>query len=162
MFSTYQKPHNRYLYIPYQSHHRPHVFRAFIRGELIRYAVTNTKEVSFAAMCAVFHQRLVSRGYPADFLQSVFASVSHADRQQYLQQQQQQQQLHATAPRAGPVLVVVNDLQAHSRMNLSTVVNGVYQRYQHVPGMHDVFGGRVLVAYKNPPSLHKLLVKAAD
>jgi len=35
MFSTYQKPHNKYLYIPFQSHHRSHVFRAFVRGELI-------------------------------------------------------------------------------------------------------------------------------
>jgi len=51
MFSTYQKPHDKYLYIPFQSHHRSHVFRAFVRGELIRYVsvvVTNTLSADFS------------------------------------------------------------------------------------------------------------------
>jgi len=101
MFSTYQKPHNKYLYIPFQSHHRSHVFRAFVRGELIRYAVTNTLSADFLKVAAVFKQRLLARGYPNSFLQPIFDTITHADRQYYLQQQQhhrqqqqQQQQRH--------------------------------------------------------------------
>jgi len=62
MFSTYQKPHNKYL-----------------------------------------KQRLLARGYPNSFLQPIFDTITHADRQYYLQQQQhhrqqrqQQQQQDAT------------------------------------------------------------------
>ena len=157
VFTTYQKAHNKYLYIPFQSHHRSHVFRAFIRGELIRYAVTNSRLRGFQQQVELFYQRLVARGYPTKLLGSIFASVAHADRQHYLQQPQQSH----TPPRAGPVFVTVNDQHAHSRMNLSRVLNDVYHKYQHVPELHDMFGDRVVVAYSNPPSLGKLLVKAS-
>jgi len=71
-------------------------------------------------------------------------------------QQQQQQQTPL-------VVVVVNDINTHSRMNLSKVINDVYRRYkQSVPDLHELFGDKVVVAYKNPPNLSKLLVRATD
>lgn len=159
LFTTHQKSHSKYLYIPYQSHHRPHVFRAFIRGELIRYAVTNTRQSDFQHMADLFWQRLVIRGYPPRFLQPIFAGVTHDARIRYLQQpshqQQQRQQRHAP-----PVFVAVNDQHAHMRMNLGKVINDVYQQYVHVPELREIFGDRVVVAYRNPPNLGKLLVKA--
>jgi hypothetical protein len=93
VFSTYQKPYNKYLYIPFQSHHRSHVFRAFVRGELIRYVITNTLTTDFLKMADLFRTRLVARGYPMTFLvQPIFDAITHADRRYYLQQQQQRQQ----------------------------------------------------------------------
>jgi hypothetical protein len=159
VFSTYQKPHNKYLYIPYQSHHRLHVFKAFIHGELVRYVVTNTYAADFDKMSAVFWQRLRARGYPPAFLQPLFAAVAHSNRQQYLQQAVRQNAAR-TATRAAPVLVMTNGRVERQCMNLGQVVNNVLQQYSHVPELQALFGDRVVVAYRNPPSLRKLLVKA--
>ncbi len=81
---TYQKPHDRYLYIHIVSFHRPHIFAAFIRAELLQYAVTNTIASNFAAVAALFWQRLVDRGYAAAQLRPIFARVQHAMRTAYL------------------------------------------------------------------------------
>jgi hypothetical protein len=45
-------------------------------------------------------------------------------------------------------------------MNLAQMVKDVVQQYSHVPELQALFGGRLVVAYRNPPSLRKLLVKA--
>jgi len=40
----------------------------------------------------VFKQRLLARGYPNSFLQPIFDTITHADRQYFLQQQQHHRQ----------------------------------------------------------------------
>lgn len=164
VFSTYQKPHNKYLYIPFQSHHRSHVFSAFVRGELIRYVITNTLLADFLKMADLFKTRLVARGYPITFLQPIFDAIHHSDRRYYLRQQQQRQQRQQRATTGtSPAMVVVNDISTQSRMNLSKVINDVYCRYKPtVPELHQLFGDKIVVAYKNPPNLSRLLVRAAD
>lgn len=67
-FSTYQKPLNKYLYIPFESFHPASNKRAFIRGELMRY----TRNIStFKALSETrdkFWKRLRIQGYPVGFL----------------------------------------------------------------------------------------------
>ena len=82
--STFQKAHNKYLYVPRGSFHRPHMFTAFVRGELIRYAVTNTHSSGFDRMKALFRERLLDRGYSDASLDPIFASVSHTSRHEHL------------------------------------------------------------------------------
>ena len=180
-FETFQKPHNRYLYIPYMSHHRPHVFKAFIRGELIRYAVTNTQLASFQQVSALFRERLLRRGYPTALVTAAFSTASHNNRQQYLQgldtvTDSSNAQGNGTAAaaaafagvssdnsrnRSAPVLVLTNGVYEQHRLNLGQVVNQVYDRFRQVSGLQQLFGPRVVVAYRNPPSLGRLLVKAS-
>lgn len=159
LLSTYQKPHNKYLYIPAQSHHRTRVFRGFIRAELLRYLVTNTCAADFERVRALFWQRLIDRGYTPGFLQPIFAAVTHGQRASLLAGGSRQQQRRR---QAAPALVAVNDQHAHSRINLSRVVNDVYQQYRSDPNLQALFGARVVVSYRNPPSLGRLLVRAAD
>ena len=46
-------------------------------------------------------------------------------------------------------------------MHLGVVVNRVYEQYKHdVPALAALFGDRVVVAYSNPRSLGKQLVRA--
>jgi hypothetical protein len=56
--TTYQKAMNKYLYLPYLSHHPYHVFRGIIKGELIRYIKTNTYEEDYISIATSFKQRL--------------------------------------------------------------------------------------------------------
>ena len=47
-FSTFQKPLNKYLYIPFESFHPSSNKRAFIKGELMGYAKNSSSFTSFA------------------------------------------------------------------------------------------------------------------
>ena len=60
----YQKPSNKYSYIPPSSSHKPSIFRSFIREELRRYLLACSKHEDFIALSELFQQRLLKRGYP--------------------------------------------------------------------------------------------------
>ena len=44
---VYQKPENRYMYIPFKSAHPRHTIKNYILGELKRYVRINTDELNF-------------------------------------------------------------------------------------------------------------------
>jgi hypothetical protein len=159
--STYQKPHNRYLYIPYSSFHRRSVFKGFVKAELLRYAVTNTKAAGFERMKQLFYARLQARGYPAKALTAWFGQVQHSDRVALLSRD--------CTPAAGtlsstpPVLVVPNG-QFEMCVSLATVINGVYAQHKQHPAVASLFGGpeaRLLVAYHKNQSLGGRFIKAS-
>jgi len=157
---TFQKPHNRYLYIPRVSFHRPHVFEGMVRGELIRYAVTNTRAEDFTCMQRLFLQRLLDRGYPKAWLQRVFATVSHADRHAHLHSGHP---CSRGAQPVGPVYVSPNGL-LEMQQPLGAVINAVYARHRHHPALQAAMNGaaRIVVAYTASASLGTWLVHAKD
>ena len=69
--APYQKPMNKYLYIPLFSHHCKSVFKGFIQSEIQRYTRNSTNRPCITAMCKLLRERLLARGYPADYLDSV-------------------------------------------------------------------------------------------
>jgi hypothetical protein len=156
--TTYQKPHNQYMYIPYFSFHRRGVFKGFVKAELQRYAVTNTLPADFEHMKGLFMQRLVDRGYPVCTLRTWFADVSHSCRVQLLQRPVGTKR-HSSVP---PVLVLPNG-QFEMTARIAAVVNRVYAAHQHEPAVAEVFGGpnaRLLVAYTKNRSLGARLIRA--
>jgi hypothetical protein len=159
-FATYQKPHNKYMYVPYTSHHRPTVYSALIKGELIRYAVTNTLLADYDNMVALFKERVLQRGYPVTLFDSVAAQISHTARQQYLAAD------HNTAAHQhndkGPVYIA--SYGPHECTGgFAAVVNRVYAEHKDsAPELQAIFGDHITVAFKNPPNLSKLLVHAKD
>ena len=82
--STRFKPLSAYLYIPSSSDHAPHILRAWIRGELIRYVKRSSAYLAFASLRLEFIRRLTVRGYQAAFLQPIFDRVDYANRERYL------------------------------------------------------------------------------
>lgn len=156
--TTYQKPHNQYMYIPYFSFHRRGVFKGFVKAELQRYAVTNTLPADFEHMKGLFMQRLVDRGYPVCTLRKWFANVSHSCREQLLQRPVGTKR-HSSVP---PVLVLPNG-QFEMTARIAAVVNRVYAAHKHEPAVASVFGGpdaRLLVAYTKNRSLGARLIRA--
>jgi len=75
-YKTYQKPANKYLYLPYFSNHPPATIRGFIKGELIRYNRTNSQFQNELAMRNLFYDRLLTRGYPRSYLLNIFNDPS--------------------------------------------------------------------------------------
>ena len=83
-FSTFQKPLNKYLYIPYESFHPSSNKKAFIKGELIRYARNSSSFNSFSETRDKFWKRLRVRGYPFRFLLPLFREIRYSDRKKWL------------------------------------------------------------------------------
>ena len=83
-FSTYQKPLNKYLYIPFESFHPSSNKKAFIKGELMRYARNSSSFKSFCETRDKFWKRLRLRGYPFKFLLPLFHGVRYHDRETWI------------------------------------------------------------------------------
>ena len=65
---TFQKPQNKYLYIPPTSYHDSRVFANLIASELKRYCITCSVVSDFTAIKQLFFERLVQRGYSREFI----------------------------------------------------------------------------------------------
>ena len=68
----YQKPSNKYLYIPPTSSHQKHMIENFIFNELLRYKLFNSSAEDFLCCKEKFLQRLQARGYKLSFLRRIF------------------------------------------------------------------------------------------
>jgi len=82
-YSTFQKPLNKYLYIPYESFHPGSNKKAFIKGELMRYARNSSTFRSFTETRLLFWRRLRLRGYPAKFLLPIFRDIHYSNRRKW-------------------------------------------------------------------------------
>lgn len=72
---SYQKPTNKYLYLPPTSAHRMHIFSNFIYNELVRYRLLNSNITDYLWMVSTFKIRLKRRGYSEDFLAPIFNNL---------------------------------------------------------------------------------------
>jgi len=76
----FQKQMNRHLYIPWSSAHPLHVKKAFVKAELIRFAILSSEVGYFADARSQFYGNLRRRGYPSQALENWFQQVSYDDR----------------------------------------------------------------------------------
>ena len=95
-FSTFQKPLNKYLYIPFESFHPSSNNKAFIKGELMRYARNSSSFKSFSETRDRFWKRLRLRGYPFAFLLPLFLEIRYSDRKKWLLQKAKNRSQRAT------------------------------------------------------------------
>ena len=95
-FSTFQKPLNNYLYIPFESFHPSSNKKAFIKGELMRYARNSSSFKSFSETRDRFWKRLRLRGYPFAFLLPLFREIRYSDRKKWLLQKAKNRSQRAT------------------------------------------------------------------
>jgi hypothetical protein len=86
---TFQKKMNLYLYLPFKSAHSTKVKEGFLKGELIRYVRSNSKEEDFNHIKSLFALRLQQRDYPLWFIRKCFAKVNYHDRAKYLEHKEQ-------------------------------------------------------------------------
>ena len=71
---TFQKPQNKYLYIPPTSYHNSRVFSNLIASELKRYCITCSVVSDFEGIKKIFFERLQQRGYSQEL---ILASSNH-------------------------------------------------------------------------------------
>ena len=88
-YSTFQKPLNKYLYIPYESFHPASNKKAFIKGELMRYARNSSTFRSFDDTRQLFWKSLSLWCYPARFLLPVFREINYSNRYKWFSKPRQ-------------------------------------------------------------------------
>ena len=152
---THQKELNRYLYIPFHSHHHLGMFKSFINAELIRYVVTNSDECDFNCMVEKFSQRLCQRGYPQHMVASMVSRVSFACRQQYMSSSSSRK---ATRSNSRSVLAVPY-ARLVPGLRLPQLLRDEYVLGDEA--LHTVLPQRPIVAYCKNRNLGSLLVKAS-
>lgn len=72
----FQKPANKYSYIPACSNHKPTVFISFIKEELRRYKRSCSLDSDFLSTAYAFKTRLQARGYSADIFINALQSLN--------------------------------------------------------------------------------------
>lgn len=73
---VYQKPQNKYLYLPMNSFHPKSVFPSYITAELNRYRLICNNDNDFNDIKNDFLERLKERGYNPEYLSELFAHTT--------------------------------------------------------------------------------------
>lgn len=71
---VFQKPQNKYLYLPPNSFHPKAVFPAYIKAEINRYRLICSSDDDFEEVKEEFRKRLLARGYTEKSLEPLFVS----------------------------------------------------------------------------------------
>jgi hypothetical protein len=74
--TLYQKPINKYQYIPYSSSHLQHILKNFVKTEIARYESYVTDKEELLNIISKFYKRLSIRGYPPQFLSKIFNEIT--------------------------------------------------------------------------------------
>ncbi|CAI7764815.1 unnamed protein product [Closterium sp. NIES-54] len=121
----FQKPMNRYLYLPFKSYHTRATKLGFIRSELQRFLLRSSSRPDFLNSRALFFARLRARGYPEKFLLPIFKSVLFSDRGGLLQRAFSLQD----SPNRGPLVLklLLNPLVDRSRLGVSATRESLKQ-----------------------------------
>jgi hypothetical protein len=72
--NLFQKPFNKYLYLPLTSYHRITTFTSFITSELTRYRISCSNNNNYNTIKLQFFERLLSRGYDINFITPLFST----------------------------------------------------------------------------------------
>lgn len=81
---VFQKPMNKFLYIPYSSFHRSTTLKAFLGTETRRFIRNSSSESSFLQTLTFFARNLRARGYPAKFITEAISTATYAQRAAYI------------------------------------------------------------------------------
>ena len=84
-FRLYRKPGNAYAYLPYGSYHARHVFRGWLKAELLRLLTHSSNPSVWLEECRIFYAHLRNRGYPAKAIDACFRGVDWNQRRKALE-----------------------------------------------------------------------------
>jgi hypothetical protein len=153
----YQKPSNKYQYIPPLSQHNPSIFPALVLSELKRYLLACTHRDDFYDLLPLFHQRLTRRGYPPHFLTRALESLpSRAQLLEPLLHPPQRAESAATPP------IIILDLprSLFPRPHWRSIFF-IPPDVTASPEYRNAYGSRnVVVGERNPPNIARYLTRS--
>ena len=78
--TTYFKPTNKLLYLPYSSCHPDHMKLGIAKGEAIRLLRNNCHKNNWIKQCTIVFKGLMARGYPPYKIKSIWKTIRFEDR----------------------------------------------------------------------------------
>ena len=147
---THFKPTETFQYTHFQSCHPVGIKKGFIKGEALRLLRTNSSQQIFEENICNFKLRLMSRGYPGNFIQKVLDEISFSDRKLALQTKDK------TKRKILPFIMQYNP----SVLNLKQILMEKWHLIQAQPLLKDIFKEPPVISYKRGKSLRDILVRA--
>ena len=145
----YQKSLAKYIYLPLVSSHQYSIKKGFIKGELIRYIRNSSTFDDFQNIRQLFFQRLLRRGYNADFIHQIFRSVNYADRKEYLKDK---------VNTSDNIIFVTRNNKRQQQMKFGHLLNN--QMHLLVDGFHPTKHPSPIIAVKSGSQLRRYLYRS--
>ena len=153
--TLYQKPSNKYQYIPPLSNHRPHVFFNFILQVLKRYRLACTDVSSFEHLVVLFRDRLQRRGYTPQMLSTALRILP--SRQELLDRLLNPPPTHA---KPTPPIVVLNLPTLRPNPNWRTVFR-LPITITDLPEFKQAYGeSNIVIGHCNAPSVARYITSS--
>jgi len=147
----YQKPQNKFLYLPRFSFHNPAVFKSTVTSELMRYRILCSQDTDFDSVKLSFYNRLVDRGYISAELDKWFSSsISRFDLFQ--------KRLKSIPTSSAPLILTLPFTQRSKALRLREEIQPTLAAISD-PEFTYIFGypPRPIVCYFRAPNLRDLL-----
>jgi len=144
----YQKPMNKYLYIPPSSDHSKSMLHNIIIQEIKRYRLHCEEDEQFVAVCDSFKERLLQRGYSQRYIDPIIAAAPL--REELVQQlflssdkQYQQQQIYSKSV-SKPILTLCIPSRVRGLKPIFSIPANIRDNpfYKNVYGDNDIVIGR--------------------
>lgn len=147
---VFQKDVNKFLYIHRNSFHSKHIFKGFIKGELIRYIRFSSKFEDFCEIRRKFFKRLLLRGYKPQFLLPLFNSVDFNNRKNLLE-------IKAKEDSKIPPIFSTFDNPVSRQLNITKTLHKHWEYIELDSELNQVFTKKPITSYKiNKPLINLL------
>jgi hypothetical protein len=151
--NTFQKPLNKYSYLPFKSYHTLGMKTGFIKGEAIRYARTCSRRSDYNRMIALFTIRLQRRGYPLPLIQQTINQVNYKLRPKYLLDKKKQNKIPY-------IFKILYNHKVNHKILRQQLNNFSYRIIKKIPSLPKSLKNKITICYNLPSTLHKKVLKA--
>ncbi|XP_038051962.1 uncharacterized protein LOC119724781 [Patiria miniata] len=151
---VFTKPTETYQYLERTSSHPNHVFKGFIKGEILRYARNTNNEDDFLQKVQSFEEKLLKRGYNQADIHKCKQSIDFSQRKSMIHTEQVKTQKELP-------LVFTTTYNPHVKhMDIKRALSRHWHLISGNPTLKEVFPKPPLVAYKIAENIKKRLVRA--
>jgi hypothetical protein len=157
----YQKPMNKYLFLPFQSSHPISVFSSWITCYLHRIRILCSDDAEFERNKWKFYARLKRRGYPGKFLKRIFKKVY--DRRELLHKYTQAH-MDDHKRQTGHIAALRIPLNEFNKKLIRIIKESLKFPQELQDDLHftDIFGNRSspMIIYETAKNVTGLLIRA--
>ena len=146
---VYQKPQNKYLYLPPNSFHPKAIFPAYIKAEINRYRLNCSSDKDFEEVREDFKNRLLARGYEEETLKPLFSSVKKRT-ELLLQVRLGKEKKHLNK---GKFIFKTLHHPQTKALHIKSCLKLTERAKDHLDGVRLFNGQEPIICYSNPPAI---------
>ena len=150
--SVFIKTCETFQYLPKSSCHPEACFTGFVKGEILRYLRLCNNEDDFISNVALFKERLLCRGYTADFFDNISKTINHANRSSAL--------LPSSKSKDIPLVFKFEYSPNIKTKDLKNALTKCWDTISNHPTLSKIYPKPPLIAYKRAQNLNNALIRA--